>query len=123
MTNCLPTKDLLRIKQVQVNMVWPVCNEDAESILHTLVLCPFAKKCWHSAALPMMSGDFQTYGDWLQTVFNHGSKDIILSSVMICWMLWKNRNDLVWNQKCLDASEVVFSALSNLNQWQFVQDK
>ncbi|KAL1833637.1 hypothetical protein ACET3Z_003288 [Daucus carota] len=46
-----------------------------------------------------------------------------ISSVMLCWMLWKNRNDLVWSQKCLSAMEVIQSALSVLNQWQFVQDK
>lgn len=38
-------------------------------------------------------------------------------------MLWKNRNNLVWSQKCLTTTEMVQSALSVLNQWQFVQDK
>lgn len=61
--NCLPTKDMLRAKQVRVNNVCPVCNSAAESILHTLVLCPFAESCWQSVALPFISGDFQTFGD------------------------------------------------------------
>lgn len=42
---------------------------------------------------------------------------------MVCWMLWKYRNDLVWNQTCLAVPEVLNMALSVLNQWYFVHDK
>lgn len=38
-------------------------------------------------------------------------------------MLWKSINDLIWNQRSLEASEVVESAYSILNQWQNVQDR
>lgn len=42
---------------------------------------------------------------------------------MVCWMIWKNINDLVWNQHSMAPSEVVNSALSSLNQWKLVQDR
>lgn len=42
---------------------------------------------------------------------------------MICWQLWKNKNDLIWNQRSMKASEVVDSATLILNQWQSVQDR
>ncbi|KAL8110299.1 hypothetical protein AgCh_026140 [Apium graveolens] len=37
-------------------------------------------------------------------------------------MLWKNRNDLVWNQHSADSAEVIESTISVLNQWRSVQD-
>ena len=37
-------------------------------------------------------------------------------------MIWKNRNELIWNQRSLNISEVVESAYSVLNQWRSVQD-
>lgn len=33
--NCLPTKDLLRVKQVAVNEIFPVCNVAPESISYS----------------------------------------------------------------------------------------
>lgn len=56
-------------------------------------------------------------------VFDQRTNDAVQLTVMTCWMLWKNRNDLVWNQKSMDVSEVLVSAISVLNQWQYVQDK
>lgn len=42
---------------------------------------------------------------------------------MISWMLWKNKNEVVWNQKGTDFSSTVTSAFFIFNQWKFVQDK
>lgn len=42
---------------------------------------------------------------------------------MLCWMIWKYRNDLVWNRTCLEVTEAMFSARVALNQWKAVQDK
>lgn len=104
-----------------MNEVFPTCNDAAESILHTLVLCPFAECCRSATALPNFIR-FQTFHDWLHMLFEHNDKNSVLTSVMLYWMLWKNRNDLVWNQRCLAVSEVLNSAVSTLNQWQYVQD-
>lgn len=63
------------------------------------------------------------FSEWLSLVFQqHRSKEIT-DCTMICWMVWKNRNDLVWNQHSLEAKEVVESARTVLNQWRQVQDK
>lgn len=121
--NCLPTKDLLRSRRVPVNNVCPSCNEAPESVLHSLVTCPFAQSCWHKAALPMITGEFNSFTGWLQLVFINRNTAAVNVMVMVCWVLWKNRNDLVWNQKCLEVSDVLATAISVLNQWRFVQDK
>lgn len=41
---------------------------------------------------------------------------------MIYWELWKERNDLVWNQTSVHISEVLISVSSVFN-WTSVQNK
>ncbi|KAM6542308.1 hypothetical protein CsatB_006755 [Cannabis sativa] len=36
---------------------------------------------------------------------------------MVCWSVWTHRNDLVWNSKHSDASEVVTMAKLNYVEW------
>lgn len=43
--------------------------------------------------------------------------------VMICWVLLKNRNDVVWNQCGKEYTEVCRSAISILNDWKSAQDR
>lgn len=119
-TGSLPTKDNLRCKQVQISSCCPVCQNYAESTLHILVTCSFAEVCWLNSDTPYVTGEFHTFGDWLQLVFQQCSKMEVQSKVMICWTLWKNRNDLVWNQHSLRLKEVVELAKSVLNQWKCV---
>ncbi|XP_074378327.1 uncharacterized protein LOC141719860 [Apium graveolens] len=42
---------------------------------------------------------------------------------MVIWALWKNRNDIIWNQKGMESSEVLVSAHLCFNQWKSAQDK
>lgn len=38
-------------------------------------------------------------------------------------MLWKNRNELIWQQRSREPTDLVQSAFSVLNQWKSVQDR
>lgn len=42
---------------------------------------------------------------------------------MICWKLWQNRNDIIWNQRSVEPFELVQSAELVFNQWRNAQDK
>lgn len=93
---CLPTKDLLCRRRVPVNVICPTCNNAPESILHSLVTCSYAEASWSKLAIPALSGEFSSFTEWLQLVFQQRSSNDVHITVMICWMLWKARNDLVW---------------------------
>lgn len=41
---------------------------------------------------------------------------------MICWEIWRNINEVVWNQKGEESDKVVDSAKLIFNQWFNVQD-
>lgn len=49
-------------------------------------------------------------------VFEQCRSEKIRVMVMVCWMIWKSRNDLVWKQRSMEVEEVVQSANSTLNQ-------
>ena len=61
--------------------------------------------------------------EWFsELIQEHNTEEMKIIS-MVCWSLWKNRNNIVWNQKSLEATEVVNSAILVLNQWQSAQDR
>ena len=120
---CLPTKVQLRSKHVPVDDTCPFCQDGSETIVHVLVSCPFVVACWRQVGYnfsPMVSYYFL---DWISTLFDSLDEEKRSIVAMVCWALWRCRNDLVWNQKHHSASEAVFMARTELSQWTSAQDK
>lgn len=74
-TGSLPTKDNLRCKRVEVNICCPVCQNGVESILHTMVTCSFADTCWKNSGIPCVIGEFHSFTEWLQLVFQQHNRN------------------------------------------------
>lgn len=119
----LPTKDLLRVRNVDTNVVCPICQVENESIEHILVNCSFADHCHQLSSPSLIQEGTNSFAEWLSCVFENHDKNAVHVSVVVCWLLWKNRNDAIWKQRSVDSSELVNSAFSILNQWRSVQDK
>lgn len=62
---CLPNRDILRIKKVNVNPICPMCNEEEETILHILVKCSFAEACRTHIVLTDVTGVYNSFAEWL----------------------------------------------------------
>ncbi|WOH04559.1 hypothetical protein DCAR_0623969 [Daucus carota subsp. sativus] len=101
-TGCLPTKVMLCQKHVNLNVFCPFCNMELETINHVLLNCSYAQGCW------------SILGGWMVEKRQMG--------VMLCWAIWKCRNNLVWNQRGLEITEVVESAKVVRSQWKKAQD-
>lgn len=97
-----------------MNAWCPVCQNNIESTFHALVTCPFAEECWKYAGLPTVIGDFRLFIDWFAIVLQQCKQKDIHLIIMLCWMVWKNRNDLIWNHHSLQVREVVELATSIL---------
>lgn len=69
-TNCLPTKDNLQSKRVQVNNICPVCNNCSESVLHTLVNCSYAVACWSRVSYVSLDGVYSSFFEWFQLMLD-----------------------------------------------------
>ncbi|KAH9786019.1 reverse transcriptase domain-containing protein [Citrus sinensis] len=115
--NVLPTVDNLRPRKVEVSPICPICNAENESVLHCLVECLFAQSCWVLSSIGTF-GSCSSLFDWFEQVFTRCCKDDCNLAVMLCWRLWFNRNDKVWNNHGSQAQSLVNAAGHCLFQWQ-----
>lgn len=116
-SNCLPTKSVLQTKHVTVENTCPVCNEEIETIFHSLVQCRAAALCWkvHNAEIPTnVTMDFSV---WLERNLSAKSVQNNARIVTLCWSIWRARNDLVWNNKRWNPMRIVAKAWEYLTQW------
>ena len=122
-TDCLPTKVMLRTKRVEVNILCPLCNSDPESTSHVLLHCSFAKSCWDRISGLPGNNEGDSFSDWVLNNFDSWDVAKRQKNAMLCWSIWKARNELVWNQRGTEIVDVVESANMVLRQWQSAQDK
>uniref|UniRef100_A0A803NXD6 CAAX prenyl protease 1 homolog n=1 Tax=Cannabis sativa TaxID=3483 RepID=A0A803NXD6_CANSA len=52
--------------------------------------------------------------------WNSGDRQM---GAMLCWVIWQDRNNKVWNDKSGSVKNVVVLARTNLEQWLFAQEK
>lgn len=116
LSNLLPTKDQLVIKKVDVHPYCTVCNSDIESVEHILVTCPFATKCQNLTNYVEVDQRASSFMEWMGRRLNLNLKDQFEMIRMISWSLWKNMNNVVWNQKGMEPTKLVESAKLSLNQ-------
>ncbi|XP_074359589.1 uncharacterized protein LOC141699273 [Apium graveolens] len=121
--NILPTKDQLLSRRVAVIDKCPICNLEVESVYHSLVSCQFAKQCWCLLGISPVEDDQSSFNNWLSAMIQKCINRKLQEVVMVCWSMWHNRNEIVWNQRGGEGSEVCRSAKALLNQWQNAQDK
>ncbi|XP_074351958.1 uncharacterized protein LOC141691114 [Apium graveolens] len=60
---------------------------------------------------------------WLSRVLNVVDKRKHAKIIMLCWSLWRSRNDLVWKQKTTTINKTVAAAMQYLAQWRVTQDR
>ncbi|CAH9084823.1 unnamed protein product [Cuscuta epithymum] len=95
-TDCLPSKERLLQRRVSV---WPVCSTcgvDRESTLHVFQDCVLAKEVWWSQNKSFLQVGATTFAAWADAVKGRCSKEELEQFVLICWSLWKSRNDKLW---------------------------
>lgn len=64
-SNCLPMKDQLILRNVNVNYLCPVCNLAVETVDHILVQCHFAKKYWNLISYINLNDNISNIMEWL----------------------------------------------------------
>lgn len=121
--NILPIKDQLLTKRVLVIEFCPVCNESKDTVYHLLVSCPFAGLCWRELNIQVHNNNHNCFSTWISAASQQYNTHQYQEIIMTCWMIRKNRNEIVWNQKGSEFSEVCKLAKLTLNQWIYAQDK
>ncbi|KAH9779368.1 reverse transcriptase domain-containing protein [Citrus sinensis] len=117
MSNVLPTADNLLQRRVEAQVSYPICHSSSESVFHVLVTCHFAKACWISSMIGY-NGSCLNFTHWMEELFNRCNIEECSMAGMICWGLWLNRNNKVWNDVNGRVQPVLNTAGQNLFLWQ-----
>lgn len=82
-TSCLPNKDCLISRRVEVDNMCPVCYIYEETILHVLVTCHIAALCWQNLGYTHYVHTNMSMEDWTAEVLQHGRKNVINKVFMV----------------------------------------
>lgn len=99
-----------------------MCDFGEETILHVLVHCSFAKKCINYIASKAGYVQTQSFVEWSRVVGDQVGKDKFEVIAMICWNIWKARNE-VWKSKSTLVSEVLSTSVVFLDQWKIAHNR
>lgn len=90
-----------------------LCDQDPEDMRHLLIECPFSKQTWHETlswlrmTCRIPSNNDATLTNWLEEALQATPKPLRkglgTAALLIPWMIWKHRNDCVFDraQPCI----------------------
>ena len=104
-------------KRVEISEFCLLCNASIETPLHILVNCPVARGCWVQTKLGSVKSHHGSFKVWLAKVIPQGSSEYRNRITMICWALWSNRNNLIWNKLKLTPIQIMENARFIIQQW------
>lgn len=95
------------MKHVDVVDSCPFCLTHSESIFHVLVQCEFASACWQKAGVTQINDHYIEFIEWAKAQFASGPEDKKKKIVMVCYEIWRARNERVWNRKEVSSHQIV----------------
>ncbi|KAK1396015.1 hypothetical protein POM88_005890 [Heracleum sosnowskyi] len=60
---------------------------------------------------------------WLECILNKTSLKERAEVITLCWAIWRNRNDIAWNQRFSSVNKTVAAAKQCLTQWSIAQSR
>lgn len=123
LSNCLPTLVQLQFKRIQVQALCPVRQQENETILHSLVTCPFAQQCWSIIQIDIHETTYADFATWLESTLHKVNLKDQAEVITLFWAIWRNRNDIVWNQRFSYVNRTVAAAKKYLTQWTIAQNR
>jgi len=100
-SNSLPTKDLLRQRKVECDVLCAICGNHEESIGHLFVECEYARACWRYSRLLVGHSVGASFQAWVNQNLERIDKANHCLFVLICWEIWGQRNDKCWNNSTI----------------------
>ncbi|XP_062112468.1 uncharacterized protein LOC133823623 [Humulus lupulus] len=79
--------------------------------------------CWRLLFGAARASAEMTFSAWWQQAVQTGDREEMELGAVLCWVLWKIRNELVWNKINLVVNKVVFLTKLTLNQYRSAQER
>lgn len=111
----LPTADLLIARGMKVDNRCQSCRGESDSINHLLFECCFARLVWNGFDEASVFTNLH-YLLNLNNISHLNEEDKRVWS-WILWNLWKRRNEMLFEGRCVSAEELVQTAVKEANEW------
>ncbi|XP_019179839.1 PREDICTED: uncharacterized protein LOC109175036 [Ipomoea nil] len=119
-SDILPTTTSLIIKRVDVNPICAMCGLMDENIMHSLVLCDYARTIWDQSNLPLPHFVRNIFQEWFRTILNVLDTNGVLFAAAILYNIWRARNEAVWNSCLPMPKKILAMAITTMQAWQQV---
>ena len=118
-SSILPTKTNLFKRGIVSSSTCPNCNDEAETILHSLWECAYAKECWLNSPLSHMcsSAHPSSWSDLVGQVLSQGSTPETEIFFVLAWKIWGCRNDAWLHKSQLATTMVGAKAVSYVEEF------
>ena len=100
--NVLPTNANLKAKNICNSDLGCVCQTEVETLLHVVRDCRFAQDVFISYQLQCV---FHCPGV-VPKYFDSFRSNEFANTLMLCWHLWDNQNDILHNNRCSTAQDI-----------------
>ncbi|CAJ2643505.1 unnamed protein product [Trifolium pratense] len=111
----------LRGHYVQCPLECPMCLQDEEDAWHLFLECNSAREAWEMMGLEhMIQSRIHQFANIQELFLDICYKEDAMTvgkMATLLWCVWNNRNNLVWNNKRLNARQVGMQALHYWNEW------
>ncbi|GAU38568.1 hypothetical protein TSUD_322450 [Trifolium subterraneum] len=96
-------------------------HHEAEDVMHLFFGCAAARECWSSAGLSqiLQNAVYQhgTVVDRVLEMCRNEDNTTIGRVTSLCWCIWHDRNDKIWNDNIQSQSQVGRMAFAVWNEW------
>jgi len=121
------TKDNLAKRNWQGSIKCCFCNS-TETIQHLFFDCHFASFIWNTVHITFgirpPTSIANLFGSWLLGLDPKLRDQIWLGAAALCWAIWMNRNDMVFNKaKANTFIQVIFRATFWIHQWSMLHNE
>ncbi|XP_060959266.1 uncharacterized protein LOC133030514 [Cannabis sativa] len=105
----------LKIPPKVINFLWRAITGCLPTCLNLVGKhVPISVKC------PVCSASF---GAWVDALLHISDADMICRATVLCWAVWKARNQTVWDKRIATVNDVIISASTTFDHWKKAQDK
>ncbi|CAA7041304.1 unnamed protein product [Microthlaspi erraticum] len=124
----LAVMERLRTRGIRGDLGCLLCQHELESINHILFECPQARLVWALSNVPspengFCSSLFENLNLFGVMARKDVPEDIRSVPPWVLWVLWKNRNAMVFEGKRFEPHEVVGKAFDDARQWSMAQNR
>jgi ribonuclease HI len=124
--DCLPTRTRLRQHYVPCPSICQLCLNEDEDVWHVLFDCIESRQCWTTAGLQAVveprTQNFNDAATLIHDICSHEDKDVAGRCAVMIWTLWNNRNNWLWNNQKMSASNLGMQAFQLWNEWFIAND-